>query len=225
MGALRESALTPHAALRGCAAFRRIRSGADALGDRYPGGTDPIGALTGVSAARGAGSFLTRPLEEGIRTIGPGTKEPVFVAEGELRDRARAAKKGCFFMRYRWFESISLQRRVGCEPAVLTIEKGRFTLRRARLAPAMISTPGHRASRRRQRGACQPGRYSGSNGPVRSAAKELSSDLPEDALDHADGNPVDLGDLGNGHSVLHPGSDAGMVRPRDLMRGPGLGVG
>jgi hypothetical protein len=35
----------------------------------------------------------------------------------------------------------------------LTIEKGRFTLRRARLAPAMISTPGHRASRRRQRGA------------------------------------------------------------------------
>ena len=36
---------------------------------------------------------------------------------------------------------------------VLTIDKGRFTLRRARLAPAMISTPGHRASRRRQRGA------------------------------------------------------------------------
>src|SRR6202040_1715891 len=32
-----------------------------------------------------------------IRTIGPGTKEPVFVAEGELRDRARAAKKGCFY--------------------------------------------------------------------------------------------------------------------------------
>jgi hypothetical protein len=35
----------------------------------------------------------------------------------------------------------------------LTIDKGRFTVRRARLAPAMISTPGHRASRRRQRGA------------------------------------------------------------------------
>jgi len=29
----------------------------------------------------------------------------------------------------------------------------RLTVRRARLAPAMISTPGHRASRRRQRGA------------------------------------------------------------------------
>ena len=50
-----------------------------------------------------------------IRTSGPGTKEPVFLAEGELRDRARAAKKGCFFMRYRWFESISLQRGVHCE--------------------------------------------------------------------------------------------------------------
>src|ERR1700736_6556924 len=31
-----------------------------------------------------------------IRTIGPGTKEPVFLAEGELRDRAPAAKKGSF---------------------------------------------------------------------------------------------------------------------------------
>ena len=50
-----------------------------------------------------------------IRTLGPGTKEPVFVAEGELRDRTQAAKKGCFFMRYRWFESISLQRGVRCE--------------------------------------------------------------------------------------------------------------
>jgi hypothetical protein len=36
---------------------------------------------------------------------------------------------------------------------ILTIDKGRFTVRRARLAPAMISTPGQRASRRRQRGA------------------------------------------------------------------------
>ena len=36
---------------------------------------------------------------------------------------------------------------------ILTIDKGRFIVRQARLAPAMISTPGHRASRRRQRGA------------------------------------------------------------------------
>jgi len=36
---------------------------------------------------------------------------------------------------------------------VLTTDNGRFTVHRARLAPAMISTPGHRASRWRQRGA------------------------------------------------------------------------
>jgi DNA-binding MarR family transcriptional regulator len=47
--------------------------------------------------------------------------------------------------------------RPGSQSRILTIDKGRFTVRRARLAPAMISTPGHRASRRRQRGACQPG--------------------------------------------------------------------
>src|SRR5467141_5199437 len=48
--------------------------------------------------------------------------------------------------------------RPGSPSWILTIDKGRFTVRRARLAPAMISTPGHRASRGRQRGACQPGR-------------------------------------------------------------------
>jgi hypothetical protein len=51
-----------------------------------------------------------------------------------------------------------------------------------------------------------------------------SSPLPQDALDHADGNPVDLRDLGDRQPVIHPGSDARMVRPRDLARGPGLGV-
>jgi hypothetical protein len=35
----------------------------------------------------------------------------------------------------------------------LTTDPGRFNVPRARLAPAMISTPGHWASRRRQRGA------------------------------------------------------------------------
>ena len=70
-----------------------------------------------TSAAGGAEVRRLIPGGRQIRTIGPGTKEPVFVAEGELRDRARAAKKGCFFMRYRWFESISLQRRV-CELSV-----------------------------------------------------------------------------------------------------------
>src|SRR5438874_722769 len=37
----------------------RTRSGADALGDGYPGGTDPIGVLTSIPAARGSGSLLT----------------------------------------------------------------------------------------------------------------------------------------------------------------------
>src|SRR5205807_1088286 len=41
----------------------------------------------------------------------------------------------------------------GSQNRILTIGKRRFIVRRARLAPAMISTPGHRASRRRQRGA------------------------------------------------------------------------
>jgi len=42
--------------------------------------------------------FVTdSPLEgDGFEPSVPGTKEPVFVAEGELRDRTGAAKKGCF---------------------------------------------------------------------------------------------------------------------------------
>ena len=43
---------------------------------------------------------------------------------------------------------------------ILTNDKGGITVRRARLAPAMISTPGHRASRRRQRGALPAWSYS-----------------------------------------------------------------
>ena len=33
---------------------------------------------------------------DGFEPSVPGTKEPVFIAEGELRDRTGAAKKGCF---------------------------------------------------------------------------------------------------------------------------------
>jgi len=51
-------------------------------------------------------------------------------------------------------------RYTGSQNRILTIAQGRFTVRRARLAPAMISTPGQWASRRRRRGARQPGRYS-----------------------------------------------------------------
>jgi hypothetical protein len=50
------------------------------------------------------------------------------------------------------------------------------------------------------------------------------SALPDDALDHADGDPIDPGDLGDRQPVIHPGSNARVVRPRDLARGPGLGV-
>jgi hypothetical protein len=46
----------------------------------------------------------------------PARKSRFLFAEGELRDRTGAAKKGLFLMRYRWFESISLQRRVRNEP-------------------------------------------------------------------------------------------------------------
>jgi hypothetical protein len=41
--------------------------------------------------------------------------------------------------------------RPGSQNRILTIDKGRFTVRRARLAPAVISTPGYWASRRRLR--------------------------------------------------------------------------
>src|SRR5712664_190766 len=40
--------------------------------------------------------FADSPQEgDGFEPSVPGTKEPVFVAEGELRDRTGAAKKGC----------------------------------------------------------------------------------------------------------------------------------
>jgi hypothetical protein len=45
----------------------------------------------------GCGIETDSPLEgDGFEPSVPGTKEPVFVAEGELRDRTGAAKKGCF---------------------------------------------------------------------------------------------------------------------------------
>jgi hypothetical protein len=62
------------------------------------------------------------PLEgDGFEPSVPGTKEPVFVAEGELRGPNGGSQKGLFLMRYRWFESISLQRRVICEPDFLDL--------------------------------------------------------------------------------------------------------
>ena len=52
---------------------------------------------------------------------------------------------------------IGARKRRGNQDRALTTDSGGFNVPRARLAPAMISTPGHWASRRRQRGPCQPG--------------------------------------------------------------------
>src|ERR1700730_5379070 len=41
---------------------------------------------------------------DGFEPSVPGTKEPVSVAEGELRDRTGGSQKGLFLMRYRWLE-------------------------------------------------------------------------------------------------------------------------
>jgi len=50
------------------------------------------------------------------------------------------------------------EKTAGKPDRALTTEPGRFNVRRARLAPAMISTPGHWASQKAPtRGPCQPG--------------------------------------------------------------------
>ena len=60
---------------------------------------------------------MDSPLEgDGFEPSVPVAREPVYIAEGELRADRRAAKKN--LAGYRWFESISLQRRVQCEPGV-----------------------------------------------------------------------------------------------------------
>ena len=71
------------------------------------------------------------PPEGRIRTLGPRKGQHFFETAAEPGETNRR----------------------GSQSRILTIDKGRFTVRRARLAPAMISTPGLRASRRRQRGA------------------------------------------------------------------------
>jgi hypothetical protein len=63
----------------------------------------------------------------------------------------RSPRKGQHF--FETAADLATTNRPGSQSRILTIDKGRFTVRRARLAPAMISTPGLRASRRRQRGA------------------------------------------------------------------------
>jgi hypothetical protein len=49
------------------------------------------------------------------------------------------------------------------------------------------------------------------------------SSLTQNPGDLAGGNPVDLGNLGNRHAVLHQGADTHELRSRDLTRRLGLG--
>lgn len=70
-----------------------------------------------------------------------------------------------------------------------------------------VGSAGKRLSRRNR---------AGGRAPARGGEAELPSAFPENALDRADANPVDLGNLGNRHSVLHPGSDASKLGDRDL---------
>jgi hypothetical protein len=52
---------------------------------------------------------------------------------------------------------------------------------------------------------------------------EAPSKLPENALDLVDGNPIDLGDLGNRHTVRRHGADARKLRSGDIERRLRLG--
>jgi len=47
---------------------------------------------------------------------------------------------------------------------------------------------------------------------------EGPSGFAQNGLDRADGNPIDLGNLGRLHSVFHQSLDARKLRPRDLGR-------
>ncbi len=51
-----------------------------------------------------------------------------------------------------------------------------------------------------------------------------ASGFPQNALDLADGNPIDLGNLRNGHAVFQPSSNSSEMGRRDLGRHRRLGV-
>jgi hypothetical protein len=91
---------------------------------------------------------------------------------GEWHPRAELAELGSLVtLRWRkmdsnlWFRIsgkrffyTASEQQTGREPQpVLTTDNGRFTVGRARLAPAMISTPGHRAPEGANARPCQPG--------------------------------------------------------------------
>ena len=89
---------------------------------------------------------------DGFEPSVPGTKQPVFVVEGKLRGPNRGNQKGLFLMRYRWFESISLQQtvRVSPRPGRYRSKNPRFRAGVRRCGPAETrSTRRNRANRRR----------------------------------------------------------------------------
>src|ERR1700720_2320315 len=51
------------------------------------------------------------------------------------------SQKGLFFLRYRWFESISLQRRVSCEPVLLRLGCKKFANRDGVMRPEFLKGP------------------------------------------------------------------------------------
>ncbi len=57
---------------------------------------DRSGTVIGAGAVSRTDEADSLVEGDGFEPSVPGTKEPVFVAEGELRDRTGAAKKGCF---------------------------------------------------------------------------------------------------------------------------------
>ena len=89
-------------------------------GDR--GGNRPRAAVSPLAGTDFGGARFRfardSPQEgDGFEPSVPARMSRFFLRKANCGTRARAAKKGCFFMRYRWFESISLQRGVSDELA------------------------------------------------------------------------------------------------------------
>ena len=74
--------------------------------------TGNFGAGSGSGALMKGSRFAADSMlvQDGFEPSVPGSKEPVSVAGGELLIERGQPKKVVSFTRYRWFESISLQR-------------------------------------------------------------------------------------------------------------------
>src|ERR1700730_18927977 len=104
-----------------------------------------------------------------------------------------------------------------------TIGKRRFTVCRARLAPAMISTRGRRASRRRQRGALSAWSLFGSSRPMPGDAVSCRSSIyvtSQDRLDQLRAQEGEANETANVAPGLGWCEDRGLtltaIRPHDV---------